>query len=165
MKKVKITKNNKVIAFDFDGNLLKQDRMYRLCEIFALDEIYIDIYGARSRKEDFTKKLLDKASLCVAPIDNTYGLAIKATIKDIPTISAVLSEFDFDDMNIWDCYTGWEKYLEDKATKSPFFTFKKLNVEIDNKFYLNYKESKVEIICDLIYDKKELVAKITDLIN
>lgn len=168
MKKVKAIKNDKVIAFDFYANLLEHDKMYKLCELFSLNEIYVDIYGASNRINSFTATLLEKnTDIFVAQIDNSYGIAIKATIKNIPMIAEILSGFDFDEMNIWDCYTGWEQYLKDKSTKMPFFTIKPIKVESDSKFYLNYnliEGQKVEIICDTVYDDQELFAKIQNLV-
>ena len=90
---------------------------------------------------------------------------IKITIDKLPEISQLLSRFEFEEFTIWDCYTSWEKYLNDKTAKTPFFTFKLKINESDSKFYLNYKESEISIICDLIYDNQNLLKELSALIN
>lgn len=165
MSKIKVAKNDIVMAFDFNTNLLEQDKMYKLCEIFKLNEIYIDIYGA---SKSFTETILkEKADIIVAQIGNSYGIAIKTNINNVPMIAEVLSKFDFDDMNIWDCYISWDKYLQDKNTKIPVFTLKKIKYENDSKFYLNYNPKEgheVEIICDIDCSCEKLTERIQKLI-
>lgn len=165
MNKIKVAKNDSVMAFDFNTNLLEQDKMHKLCEIFKLNEIYIDIYGA---SKSFTETILKKKTdIIVAQISNSYGIAIKTNINNVPMIAEVLSIFDFDDMNIWDCYISWDKYLQDKNTKIPFFTFKKIKYENGSKFYLNYNPKEgheVEIICDKGCSYEKLTERIQKLI-
>ena len=50
---------------------------------------------------------------------------IKTTVVELSKIMDLLSEFVFEDLIIWNCYTNWRKYLEDKTTKVPYFTIKR----------------------------------------
>ena len=167
MGKIKIKTNKNVIEMDFKANPLNNNLLFDICNLFDLENIYIDIFGVNGRKYNFSDKLLErKASVIVLKI-NSNDLTIKATVKEIPMIIEVLTEFDFDDLNIWDCYTDLEQYIKDKKPcKIPLF--KPVELKIDSKFYLNFSPiegQKVEIICDLSYDKQGLFEKITALVK
>ena len=44
MSKIKVSKNKKIVAFDFYSNLLDNDKLCNLCKLFNLQDIYMDIY-------------------------------------------------------------------------------------------------------------------------
>lgn len=168
MSKIKVSKNKKIVAFDFYSNLLDNDKLCNLCKLFNLQDIYMDIYTVDIRKKNFYQILLDKKiceKIFYVPYKHLQDIHIKITIDKLPEISQLLSRFEFEEFTIWDCYTSWEKYLNDKTAKTPFFTFKLKINESDSKFYLNYKESEISIICDLIYDNQNMLKELSALIN
>ena len=79
----------------------------------------------------------------------------------------IISEFTFEDLNIWDAYNNWEDYLKDKSdSKIP--VFKLFNKEDQSNFYLNYnpKEgNKTEIYCNPDYYSQELVQRLEEIVN
>ena len=166
--KIKIYRNQNVLSFDFKTNLIRKGRIHRICNLFKLDEIYMNIYGVYKQSENLIQALLEKEkSLIIEPIDNLYGLSIKVAVKNITKIVEVLALFDYEEINIWDCYTSWEKYLKDSNEKQPFFTVKPINIECDSKFYLNYSPqdgNKVEIICDVKYDNQNILKELNELV-
>lgn len=167
--KIKTYRNQNVLSFDFKTSLIQKDRVHRICSLFKLDEIYIDIYGVYKQSENLIRTLLGKEnSLIIEPIDNLYGLSIKAAVKNITIIVEVLALFDYEEINIWDCYTCWKKHLKDINEKQPFLTVKPINIESDSKFYLNYspqKGNKVEIICDVEYDNQNILKALNELVK
>ena len=60
MSKIKVSKNKKIVAFDFYSNLLDNDKLCNLCKLFNLQDIYMDIYTVDIRKKNFYQILLDK---------------------------------------------------------------------------------------------------------
>lgn len=172
MKKIKIKKNDKVLAIDFYANLLKEDILYKLCREFNLEEIYIEISSIDARRKNFLDSLLAINRNYLTNLTEKCGMQnifIKTKVdKSLKILINLLSEFVFEDLTIWDCYTNWEKYLEDTTTKAPFFTIKRSEFKDNSNFYLNfnsYEGQKVEIICDLIYNKQDLFERLTDLIK
>ncbi len=171
MKKIKVKKNDKVLAIDFYANLLKDNILYKLCKEFNLTEIYIEIYSIDTRHKNFYESLLaiNKNYLTYfAEKSGVQDIFIKTTVVELSKIMDLLSEFVFEDLIIWNCYTNWRKYLEDKTTKVPYFTIKRGEFKDDSNFYLNfnpYEGQKVEIICDLIYNKQELFERLTELVK
>ena len=50
MGNLKVQKNANVIAFDFYADLLAFNRLYNICCMFNLKEIYMDIYSVYHKK-------------------------------------------------------------------------------------------------------------------
>ena len=171
MKKIKVKKNDKVIAIDFCANLLKDNKLYKLCKEFNLVEIYLEIYSIDIRYKNFYELLLATNKNYITNFTEKSGVQdifIKTTVDESLSIMKLLSEFVFEGLTIWDCYTNWENYLEDKTTKIPFFTIKRGEFKDNSNFYLNfnaYEGQKVEIICDLIYNKQGLFERLNELVK
>lgn len=170
MKKIKIQKNNDIIAFDFYSKLLINNRLSNLCKVFLLEDLYMSIYMIDSRKGDLYKTLIDKkliSQISYVSKKHLQDIHIKLTINELPTITQLLSNFDFDELLIWDCYTDWDTYLKNETSVPPFFTIKSTNIKVENKFFLNYnlvESDKVEIVCDVRYGNKKLENKLSELI-
>ena len=170
MGKLKVQKNTNVIAFDFCADLLAFDRLYNICCIFNLKEVYMDIYSAYNQKSDLNKIIVDSKLVSrIFCVRRKYlqDIHIKLTINELPTITQLLSNFDFDELQIWDCYTDWDTYLKNETSVPPFFTIKSTNIKVENKFFLNYnlvESDKVEIVCDVRYGNKKLENKLSELI-
>jgi hypothetical protein len=163
MKKVKIIENEKIIAFDFNAAILKDNILFEICKELALTDIYVDIFGVHSSKYNFSKELVKKnGAFTLSSIDKFGSYAIKAKISDIPTIVEVLSVFDFNDLNIWDVYTDWDQYLIDKKIYKP------ISIISEAKVYLNYnplEKHKVELYLDKSYNAKKIYQKIDKLVK
>ena len=59
MCKLKIQKGENVISIDFYTNLLVPDRLYNICCLFQLKDIYIDIYSTYKQKKDLYRIIVD----------------------------------------------------------------------------------------------------------
>ena len=145
MKKIKIQKNNDIIAFDFYSKLLINNRLSNLCKVFLLEDLYMSIYMIDSRKGDLYKTLIDKkliSQISYVSKKHLQDIHIKLTINELPTITQLLSNFDFDELLIWDCYTDWDTYLKNETSVPPFFTIKSTNIKVENK--VRYGNKKLE---------------------
>lgn len=147
---------------------MDKGKLYNLCKLFDLQNIYMDILTVDIRKKNLYQILVD-SKICekifYAPYKHLQDIYIQITIDNLPAILNLLSKLEFEEFIIWDCYANWERYLEDKTEKKPFFTVKQKKDENDSKFFLNYKESEVSIICDLMYDNQNLRQELNDLIG
>lgn len=151
MKKIKTIENDEINVYSFKLNLLKDDNLYKICRVLNLNTVYIDIFGIGKRSLELSKKLsLRNNGLMLYMIDNSGGLAIKSSISDLPIIVETLIDYEFDELNIWDVYTNWEKYLLDKK-HNPIYFSKTPKLNNNNKIYLNYNihaGKKVELFID-----------------
>ena len=90
MKKIKIQKNNDIIAFDFYSKLLINNRLSNLCKVFLLEDLYMSIYMIDSRKGDLYKTLIDKkliSQISYVSKKHLQDIHIKLTINELPTIT------------------------------------------------------------------------------
>lgn len=167
MGKLKIQKSENVIAIDFYTNLLVSDRLYNICCLFQLKDIYIDIYSTYNQKKNLYRIIVDNklsSQIFCVYRKHLQDIHIKIDINNLANLLQLLTEFYFEEINIWDCYESWENYIEDKKDIASFFTFKSnkiINNKLkSNKFYLNYlpdEGNKVTIICDLAYKNQDLL--------
>lgn len=168
MDKLKVKKNKNVISFDFYTDLLALDRLYNICLLFNLENIYMSIYSIYNQKKDLYKIVVDNklaSQINITHRKHLQDIHIKLSVNNLPILIQLFADFDFEELNIWNCYDSWENYIED-IKSTPFFTFK-LNKIINNKFYLDYlkyEENKVSIICDLTYESKGLQEKLISII-
>lgn len=171
MKKIKIQKNEKVIAFDFYSDLLCNNKLYTLCKLFELNDIYMSIYMVDMRKGNLYKSFVDaafKSRIYCTTKKHLQDVYMKLNVNNLSTISELLSNFDFDELIIWDCYADWDMYIKDETTTPPFFTINSKKSECNAKFFLDYnlaENKKVEIICDITYDNKDFTKKLQDFIG
>ena len=165
MKKIKLRMNDKIIAFDFNVKLLKNNMLYEIIKAFDLHGIYIDVFFVEARRSDFSKELIEKCNkLTIATLSERNSFAIKATIDYVQLIVEVLSDVSFGELNIWDAYTDWEQYLKDKVPFNP----SKNQSSSESKCYLNFNPlegNKVEVYCSPNYNAKSIHEKLVDIIN
>lgn len=163
MSKIKMTVKDRIIAFDFKVDLLKSDILYEICKALNLSDLYIDIFGINIRNNGFAEKLTEKnRHILISKIKYENDLAIKAKVDDIAIILDVLSDFSFDEMNIWDVYTEWEQYLKDKNTYNP------IPKTSEAKVYLNYNRfegNRVELYLDKNFHAEEILRKLNELVK
>ena len=168
MKKIKYDVYNTAVVYSFHKDMLKNNLLlYELCKIFALSNVYIDIYSVDNHKKNFCELLETRCKnvlFATSGIQRCQDIHLKVSINEISSIAEILRDFYFEDINIWDCYTEWEQYLKDKNTYYSIPIFKKAKIESTGLFYLNYKEKNVEIICDSSYYCKNLKEELSKLL-
>ena len=182
--KIKGIINDKIIAFDFNVDLLKTQVLFEICKALDLNNIYIDIYGVDVIKCDFSEKLLEynNALTISRMIKTANSFSIKATIDDIPSIVKVLSEFQFDELNVWDAYTDWEQYLKNKEIfyQGPIFKLisklkdsepepeADLKQDSESGVYINYNRTEgnqVEMYFDPNNNVERIRSKLVEIIR
>ena len=162
MEKLKINNNKHVLSFEFHTDLLAFDRLYNICRLFEFEDIYMDIYSICNREKDLYNNLSDNkltSQVFCARRKHFEDIHIKLSLNCLPQLLQILADYEFEEINVWDCYDSWENYIEDKKNIAPFITLKSDKVISNNKFYLNYvpdEGGKVTIICDLSYKNEDL---------
>ena len=166
MGKLKVQKNTNVIAFDFCADLLAFDRLYNICCIFNLKEVYMDIYSAYNQKSDLNKIIVDSKLVSrIFCVRRKYlqDIHIKLTVDSLSMIMQLLAGFNIEGLNISDCYNSWENHVEDIKKPIPYLTIKPIKVQSGGKFYLYYlpdEGHKVTIICDMKYDNQDIQSQL-----
>lgn len=166
MGKINYKANKMVAVYSFHKDILKNNTLYELCKIFELSNVFIDVYSIENRKNNFCELIKSRCKnilLAVSGNRECQNIHLNASINEISSISLILKDFYFEDINIWDCYTEWEQFLKDKNDYS-ISVFKKVEIKENNLFYLNYKENQVEIICNSSYYCRNLKEELNKLL-
>ena len=162
MGNLKVQKNANVIAFDFYADLLAFNRLYNICCMFNLKEIYMDIYSVYHKKSDLNKIIVDSKLVSrIFCVRRKYlqDIHIKLTVDSLSMIMQLLAGFNIEGLNISDCYNSWENHVENIKKPSPYFIIKPIKAQSGGKFYLDYlpdEGHKVTIICDIKYDSQDI---------
>ena len=171
MGRIKVQKNTNVITFDFYSDLLTLDRLYNICCVFNLNEIYLDIYSAYNHKKDLNELIANSKLVsrifCVQR-KHLQDIHMKLTVEDLPVVVQLLADFNFEGLNIWDCYDIWENYIKNISEPIPFFNFKHNKVQVKSGFYLDYipdEGQRVTIICDIKYYNQDIQRRLTACIK
>lgn len=166
MKKIKYKTNKQVTSIEFSVDKKGYDFLFGLCEIFDLKDIFIDIYTAVIKEQDY-KALSKVDNILIATADRnakTKDIHLKATTENLLQITKLLEVCNFEDLNIWNCYTDWEQHLNDKLDYNVPVFKKSIVKQNECDFYLNFKEGVVEIICQPVDDIDEVLTQIQKII-
>lgn len=170
MNKIKFQNKGNIITIDFYTDLLQENKLYKFCNLFNFKFLYLNIFMVNINKGDLYKTLIEKkiASeiFCVSR-NNLQDIYLKVTTNNLGKIVPLLKSYDFDEIEVWDCYVNWELHLKDFTKPSSFFTIKKSKDKSKSKFFLDFnlvENNKVQVICDCDYEKYilEEIHKIID---
>ena len=117
MGKIKYRVNKTVVSYSFHKDILKNNTLYKICKMFDLSNVFMDIYSIDNCKSNFCTFLEEKCEnilLATSGNQRCQNVYLRVSINEISNISEILKDFYFEDISIWDCYTEWEQYLRDK---------------------------------------------------
>ncbi|MDR2957334.1 MAG: hypothetical protein LBU61_04015 [Coriobacteriales bacterium] len=153
--KLKTTFSGKMLAFDFTSDLLENELLYFLCKECNLSVIFLEIYSVDSRMKDLFQELYDLGfdTVSIPYKDKFQDIALKVDLSRIPVLIQMISEYDFDEITVWDGCTHWEQHLFRKSAR------RKIEEEDTYRFYLCYNssEKKVELYCDPNFSPENII--------
>ena len=98
MKKIKYKTNKQVTSIEFSVDKKGYDFLFGLCEIFDLKDIFIDIYTAVIKEQDY-KALSKVDNILIATADRnakTKDIHLKATTENLLQITKLLEVCNFE---------------------------------------------------------------------
>ena len=160
--KIKTIKNKKVSSFEFVFDLSKGNTLFNILKLYKLEKVYICIYGLKQVGLNKYKDIIfDRL------YENDLVFIVDITVENIRNLLKVL-QGDFEELLVWNCYTDFDKFIDDTITLSSFLTLKKTRqFTDDSQFYLsfNHIDNIVEIVCDINIDNnvsKEILNKLLE---
>ena len=160
--KIKTIQNKKVSSFEFVFDLSKGNTLFNILKLYKLEKVYICIYGLKQVGLNKYKDIIfDRL------YENDLVFIVDITVENIRNLLKVL-QGDFEELLVWNCYTDFDKFIDDTITLSSFLTLKKTRQNTDDsQFYLsfNHIDNIVEIVCDINIDNnvsKEILNKLLE---
>lgn len=156
MVKVKKKTTNKSLSLIIRSkNINKQ--LFNILSIFDIKNIFLQIFS-NNLKFDVFQDFLKNNNINYILDKNCLTLDInKIFLKEIFSLIELI---DYDEINIFNKYISWQQFnINNKKT-----SFKDIDILPD--FYLNfnvYENNYLEIICDLSYNKDEILEKLNKL--
>lgn len=151
---IKKTVNKKVSAFDFYMDITKNNLLSYLCTICHLEELFIEIYSVEKNEISIFQKLIQMGfNIVNIPYKNgIQDVAIKINVSELSTLLSTLSEYNFEEMTVWDANERWEQHLY------LAHVYKNIYIVNEHNLYLcyNHSERKVELYLDPSYDHEKI---------
>ena len=102
MRRIKYKTNKQVTSIEFSVDKNGYDFLFGLCEIFDLKDIFIDVYTAVIKEQDY-KALSKVDNILIATADRnakTKDIHLKTTTENLLQITKLLEVCNFEDLNI-----------------------------------------------------------------
>lgn len=146
--------SEKITAFDFYLDITKSNLLSCLCTECGLEEIFVEIYTIDKNKISFSQVLLQLGfNLVSIPYKNgSQDVAIKMNVSQLSIFASKLSEYDFEELTVWNVDKRWEQHLFFKSARG------KIAVEDESNLYLcyNHAEKAVELYLNPCYDVEKI---------
>lgn len=127
----------------------------------------MDVYSIDNGKSNVCELLRQRCEnilLSSSGNQRCLDIHLKISINDVSNVAEILRDFYFEDINIWNCNTDWEQHLKDMYDYS-IPIFKKIKIDINDLFHLNYKENQVEIACNSSFYSKNCEEELNKLLQ
>lgn len=151
--KVKFKRNHEVIVCEFTTDLIKNNAIEKILQLFDIPKVYVSVYGVRTTYDlSNIVTTLSTANYWYSKSPKSLcDLALEANTTQLIPLLHTLGH-NFDEMLIWSCYAEWDSFLKDVLEPAPFFTFAlPKNSDTQPSFFLRYSlcdYNEVEIVCD-----------------
>lgn len=145
--------NNKVNSFTFTKFSCKGNSLEKILKLFQVEEVYVCFYSNKSLPLNTLQTILD-SKLCQVKLPtkkHQESLIVKISTENCNILLDWLSDYEYDELIIWSCYTDWENFYKDLTN---YTTTSASNVP---SFFLNYNVydgNTCEIICDIKFNER-----------
>lgn len=144
--------NKKVNSFTLTKFSCKGNSLEKILKLFQVEEVYVCFYSNKSLSLNTLQAILD-SKLCQVKLPtkkHQEALIVKISTENCYILLDWLSDYEYDELIIWSCYTDWEnfyKHLTNYKTNSAS------NVPSFFLSYNVYDGNTCEIICDIKFNE------------
>lgn len=140
--------NSKVNSFVFSKDISSGDFLKEILKLFHIEEVYVCFYSYKCLPLEMLETISAYKlwEIKIPTKEYQESLIVKIIPENFNLLIKQLSEFEYNELIVWNCYTDWENFCKDLTRYST------TSVSNTQSFYLDYNiydGKKCEIICDI----------------